>query len=237
MKKIISAFLCACLLLSLSFTAFAEGLEISVNVRVEGYDKCLYHKEVSVPFTEDMTVQDVLVYLNENDSDLNIVGADTGYITEINGEKATDKGGEFGWDGWYFALNDSVPNSGISSIAVSEKDSIVLYYGDYPCQYTQVDYSNLDKTGAIYFYSVETQYDENWNPVGTYNAPITEAKVVIGDDIYTTDENGYIFTDYESGTYSLQIEKYSSIEAPLLCRLENGYTFTSNNLLQNDSNG
>ena len=136
MKKTITFItLFALLLTAVVFSTNAVAVS-KVNIRIEGITKTLYQDTISMEITDTTSVADVLSLADKNSDSLTIVGIENGYITEVNGETSGKFGG---WDGWMYAVNDSVPEVGISSCPVKDGDSIVLYYGDYPCQYPSVN--------------------------------------------------------------------------------------------------
>ncbi|MGN1130460.1 MAG: DUF4430 domain-containing protein, partial [Ruminococcus sp.] len=130
MKKTITFItLFVLLLTSMAFSTNATA-DSQVNIRIEGITNTLYQDTVSMEITDSTTVADALSLADENCESLTISGLENGYITAVNGESSAQFGG---WDGWMYAVNDSVPEVGISSCPVKDGDTIVLYYGDYPC--------------------------------------------------------------------------------------------------------
>lgn len=221
MKRFLSSVLVITLFLSCAVFN-ASAVTSSVNVRIEGADNNIFSGVVELELTDKSTVADVLAYLDEVSRDITITGIEDGYITEINGEKAGAFGG---WDGWYYAVNGAVPDVGMSSCTVCQGDNIVIYYGDYPCQYPRIDIDRFYK-GILKFESYDTVYDDDWNPTSSWT-PITDALVTVGDSVYTTDENGVIYADTSKlfGSTTVQIEKKSPSGAPAVCRFEEDYSF------------
>ncbi len=212
--------------------------EMSVTVRIEGVSENLYYDTLSVPCDMDgLTVQDVLTYIDERNESLTITGADTGYISEVNGDKAGKFGG---WDGWLYAVNGVVPSVSISDYVLSENDSIVLYYGDpygVGMQYPSVDVSKLTN-GILTFTSEDTVYDENYNASVVVN-PVTDMTVEwfytpknseeILSVTYITDKNGQIEIDKDYltvGEHTIRVEKYNENGLPLVLRLPQDYVVT-----------
>lgn len=210
----------------ITFTVKAES-DSSVFVRIEGADKTLYSDKVVFSLTASTTVADVLAYLDESSEDISISGLSDGYISEINGEKAAAFGG---WDGWFYAVNGSVPDVGVAGYTVSEGDNIVIYYGDYPCQYPRIDVRQFYK-GVLKFESYDTVYDAEWNPTSAW-APIVGAAVTVGDSVCITDEQGMIYADTSKlfGPVTIQIEKKSPSGAPAVCRFEQDYSLMFNDI-------
>ena len=87
MKKFISVVLAALMLVS-AFAISVSAEAGNVSVRIEGAQKNIFEGEVSLDITDETTVADVLTALVAEDDTIKITGIDTGYITEINGEKA-----------------------------------------------------------------------------------------------------------------------------------------------------
>lgn len=227
MKKTITFItLFALLLTSMVFSANAAA-DSEVNIRIEGITNTLYQDTISMEITDSTTVADALSLADENSESLTISGLENGYITAVNGEISAQFGG---WDGWMYAVNDSVPEVGMSSYPVKDGDTIVLYYGDYPCQYPRVDLSKSYK-GIIKFESYDTTYDDNWNPTYSWE-PITGATVTVGDSKYTTDSNGVITVDTANLSYfnNVQIERKSTSGAPNVCRLDKSFGFYFNDI-------
>ena len=232
MKKIISVVLAALMLVSM-FAISVSAEDGSVSVRIEGASNTIYVGTVGLEINDDTTVADVLKALVDSGSGVSITGLDTGYITEINGEKADQfsQPDDYVYDGWYYAVSDVVPSEGISSCIVSDGDEIVLFYGDYPCQFPVMD-TNDYQNGKIKFESydyvngyMDTESNE-W--ISEYDwCPVKNAVVYLNDDVYTTNDNGEITvepTDY-TGFVTVQISKTSSIGAPAVCRFASDYGF------------
>ena len=225
MKKLLSLMLVLLVLLSCTAAANAQGgVESIVSLRIEGINSTLYDGVVALEIGENTTVKDVLTALTAANESVKIVGLDTNYITEINGDKAAAFGG---WDGWYYAVNDKAAQVGIDGYVVSPEDSIVLYYGDFPCQYPVVDYSEA-ANGVLTITSYDAEYDEYYNATFSY-VPVTDATVTLNGDKYTTDKDGKVnfnVADY-SGFISVQISKESATGAPAVCRFAPDEGFTA----------
>lgn len=227
MKKLFSLVTVLAIMLGcMTFNVYAQS-NASVSVRIEGAEQTLFNGVVEMALTEESKVSDVLVYLDKQSEDITITGAESGYITKVNDEESGKFGG---WDGWYYAVNDTVPDVGMKDFNISDGDSIVLYYGDYPCQYPRISTTQFYK-GILKFESYDTSYDENWNPTYAW-MPITGATVTVGDSTYTTDENGKIYADTTKlfGSTKIQIEKKSTSGAPAVCRLANDFSLMYNDV-------
>ena len=209
---------------SASFAVSAEETKANISLRVEGVDGNIYLETVSV--TDDdgsITAADALVYADKLSDKLEIKGAESGYITEVNGTAAGKFGG---YDGWYYAVNNEVPSVGVNECTVKDGDSLVLYYGGYPCQ---IPFADLDKLsdGVIAFKSNDLVFDENWNATPVV-APVEAANVTVNGVSFTTDKNGEITLgeDITAGELSVQIDKKDASGAPAVLRFAPGYTIS-----------
>lgn len=213
-------------MMSMFAIAASADSDYKITFRVESPNENLYFDTVSVPSDGSLTAAEALQYLDEKSDDLEFTGADTGYISAVNGIAAGKFGG---WDGWYYAVNNEAPSVGISDFSLSNGDSLVLYYGGYPCQIPNVDTSKLDSDGIIKFTSNDTEYDENWNPSVVVNG-VADATVTVNSDEYTTNSDGEITipSGKLESTMTLQIEKKDSTGAPAVLRLEPSYTVSCN---------
>ncbi|MGN0537193.1 MAG: DUF4430 domain-containing protein [Acutalibacteraceae bacterium] len=235
-KKILCALTVSALVAgSFCVTAFAaDEKEMTVTVRIEGISENLYYNTLSVPYnTDELTVQDVLMYIDEQNEDLTITGADIGWISAVNEDKEASFGG---WDGWLYTVNNVAPVVTVSDYALSEGDSIVLYYGDpygVGMQYPSVDTSDLSN-GILTFTSEDTVYDENYNATLVVN-PVTDMAVEwfyakdgeILSVTYITDGNGQITIDKDyltEGEHTISVGKYNEAGLPLVLRLAEDYT-------------
>lgn len=227
MKKALLTFallmtLTLCLTASLSLTAFAEENALSFNLRIEGINETLYYSTVSVPYEESLSLQDALLYLDANDDSLSFTGADSDYITEINGEAAGSFGG---WDGWLFTVNGTSLATAMSSCILNENDKVVLYYGDpygIGMQFPNVEI----KEGKLLFTSANTVYDESFNPTVVIN-PVVSATVSINGETFVTDENGEISLEHsklKNGANSISISKNAENGCPMLLRFAPDFT-------------
>lgn len=237
-KKILCALTVAALAAgSFCVTAFAaDEKEMTVTVRIEGISENLYYDTLSVPYnTDELTVQDVLMYIDEQNEDLTITGADIGWISAVNEDKESSFGG---WDGWLYTVNGVSPVVTVGDYVLNAGDSIILYYGDpygVGMQYPSVDTSDL-ANGVLTFTSEDTIYDEDYNAHSVVN-PVTDMTVewfYTEDDkplsvTYTTDKNGQITIDKSyltEGEHTISIEKYNESGLPLILRLAEDYTVT-----------
>ena len=110
-------------------SVFAAPVQIQVSLRIEGVHANVYNKTVTLTADDlPITVQDLLIYVDATEANVTITGADTGYVTAVNGEAAGQT--EVGWDGWMFRLNGVAPDTGISATSLADGDAVVLYYSD-----------------------------------------------------------------------------------------------------------
>lgn len=208
-----------------SISAFADNeKQMSVTVRIEGISKNLYYNTVDIPYTgENLTVQNALMYVDQQSDDITITGVENGWITAVNDEKQASFGG---WDGWLYTVNGISPTDTVNDHMLSDGDSVVLYYGDpygVGMQYPEIDTSKITD-GILTFTSKDTSYDADYNPTVVTN-PVKDAKVELGTEdgsvSYTTDENGSINIDDKyltEGNHSISISKVSENGLPLVLR-------------------
>ncbi len=233
MKRIISIALALMMIVSVcavSVISSDAAEKSSVRIRIEGSEKTVMDTKYSFDPEEETTLGAALEKLAQT-FDINIVGLDKGYISEINGEKAGKFGG---WDGWYYSVNDETPSVGVNDYQLKESDeNICIYYGGYPCQIPVPDFSKV-REGVISFKSYDAKYDESGNATYSWN-PVTDAVVTFNgdkDDKYTTDSDGVIkFSPEKYATYStvfVQIEKTDASGAPAVCRLKSNTGFSPN---------
>ena len=226
-KKSLSVILAVLMVLTcFGAVAFAANDEITVSLRVEGIKSCLYYGDVTV--NGGASVLDVIKKADSLDDTLTVSVIESqygAYISAVNGEKeATFKG----WDGWLFRVNDVEPSSGASFVTVADGDSIVLYYGDpygVGMQYPTIDTNKLTE-GKISFTSLDTIYDENWNPT-TAEVSVKDYTLIWDGTAIKADENG-VCTIPEgkltNGNHSVQIEKAAENGCPLVLRLAPDFT-------------
>jgi hypothetical protein len=229
-KSVVAGIICV-VLISISLVSFTSAEELSVNVRIEGISENLFYGDVTVAFTDELTVKDVLIFINDNYNEITIVGADVNFVTTVN----SDSSGTFGgFDGWYYMVNSQAPAVGIGDYVLTGGEKIVLYYADGVTQVPSADISRISE-GVIKFTSVDTTYDEQWNATVTTN-PVSNATVTWGSGdnkvTYTTDANGEITIASQylvPGEYKIQIEKYDVNDVdgkflPLVLRFADDYT-------------
>ncbi len=220
--KIISASLATLLITSSAVTAFAaEEKDINVSLRIEGIDSCLLYN--SYELSEGSTASDLIQYADKLSDAITVTGAENGYITDVNGETAGKFGG---WDGWQYTVNAVSPSVGVNDYTLKNNDTVVLYYGDYPCFIPQIDTSALYTDGKLSFTAEQTTYDSDWNPTVSTVA-IADMTVTFDGHTYTTDENGSITlskADFTSGEHSVQVAKKNANGAPAVCRYADDFT-------------
>lgn len=220
--KFISASLATLLVSASAVTAFAaETKDITVSLRIEGVDSCVLYDNYEIP--QGSTAADLIQYADKLSDDVTVTGAENNYITDVNGETAGKFGG---WDGWQYIVNSVSPNVGVGDYTLSDNDTVVLYYGDFPCLLPQIDTSALNSDGKISFNAESTTYDNDWNPTVSTVA-IADMTVTFDGHTYTTDKNGTISlskADFTSGEHSVQVEKKNSNGAPAVLRYADDFT-------------
>lgn len=236
-KKTMSVLLCAVMLLcGLVSAALAAGEDVSVSLRVEGIDSCLYYGDVTVK--NGSTAYDVLKTADDADDGLTVTAYDSTYGKYVSGINDIYAGTytEKAWDGWLYRVNGTEPEVGIDSYTVSDGDSVVIYYGDPYNTGMQYPTAKTDKLsdGKLYFTSLDTVYDENWN-AEIQEVTITGYTLIWGwgdgqTMEITPDENGIctipdvVLTD---GEHSVQIVKTDSATGlPTVLRFAPDYTVT-----------
>lgn len=242
--KKVFGFLAAALLAGTScVTAFAENdaKSLSVTLRIEGISENLYYDTVEIPYTtENLTVQDALIYIDNQSDDITITGADIAWITDINGDLSGTFGG---WDGWLYTVNNTEPSVGVDGYILEDNDSVVLYYGDpygVGMQYPKADVSDI-ANGVLTFTSENIVYDENFNS-SVVASPVTDATVkwfyttaskdgteVISSAVYITDKDGKITVDKSlltEGEHHISIERTNESGLPTVLRFADDYTIT-----------
>lgn len=231
MKKIISLVLAAAILTS-CFVIAAYATTLSFSVRIEGAEKNLYDKTLDISTDDndpiDFSLGDALSYINQSEASITIEGIENGYITSVNGETAGKFGG---YDGWYYSVNGVVPDIGINDYKLQDGDSVVLYYGDYPCQVPKLDLKDAEK-GVIKVQSYDSVWyqDKNgeWQSTSDW-APVIGAELNLNGIKCTTDENGVAKFNRssfkQSDTVYVQISKYSDKGCPQVLRFAPGYNF------------
>ncbi len=215
-KKSMSIVLVVMMLLgSLALSSFAAD-DVTVSLRIEGIEECLFYGDVTVP--ADATAYDVLLKADEKDDSLTVVSSASiygAYITSINGITSGSYTA-MKWDGWSYMIDGVAPEVGVDGYKVENDDVIIMYYADpwntgmqYPIAHTE----NV-ADGEISFTSMDTVYDENWNAV-TKECAITGYTLTWGYNgktvEITPDENGVCKIPYKYltiGEHTVQIEKY-----------------------------
>lgn len=232
--KIISVSLSALLMSATTATAFAtETNDITVSLRIEGADSCILYSSYEI--SAGSTASDLIQYADSLSDDVTVTGAEDGYITDVNGESAGKFGG---WDGWNYSVNAVAPNVGVNDYTLEDNDTVVLYYGDYPCYIPQVDTSALSSDGRLTFTALSTEYDDNWNPIVS-TVPLVGMTVYFDGKEYTTDSDGAVVIDEDQltfGRHSVQVEKKNENGAPAVCRFARDYTVFADTKVFGDAN-
>lgn len=215
MKKILALGLAVLLIVSvLAVSVSAEEGEENDHtyyVRIEGVSANLYNGMFTVNTeAEKVTAKDLFVAMDSQVEELTFTGLNDGYISSVNGETAgtqTDKG----WDGWMFRVNGEAPDVGIADFALEDYDEVVLYYSDEfntGMQFPQIDGSMLT-FGVLHFYSLDTEYDEQSNPV-VKNNPVQDMTVIVDGVEYKTSEAGNITLNAAqrtTGSHTIQVSR------------------------------
>lgn len=232
--KIISVSLSALLMSATTATAFAtETNDIKVSLRIEAADSCILYSSYEIP--EGSTASDLIQYADSLSDDVTVTGAEDGYITDVNGESAGKFGG---WDGWNYSVNAVAPSVGVNDYTLENNDTVVLYYGDYPCYIPELDTSALSSDGKLTFTAQSTEYDDNWNPIVS-TVPLVGMTVYFDGKEYTTDSDGTVVIDESQltfGRHIVQVEKKNENGAPAVCRFARDYTVFADTKVFGDAN-
>lgn len=228
-KKTLSVLLAALLLGCTALVAFAADGDITVSLRVEGLDKCLFYDDVTVP--ADSTALDVLKKADASTETLTLNVSESqygAYLNAINdlfaGSMTTKR-----WDGWMFRVNDVPSSVGIDAYKVEADDCIVVYYsdeyGDYGMLYPVLDESKLGE-GKVSFTSTVTEYDSETGEPTEKEAAVTGYTLIWDGEEVTPDENGVVtLTEAQmtEGEHSVQIERYAENGLPTVLRFAPDY--------------
>lgn len=220
--------------------AFAADKTMNLTLRIEGINENVFYDSVEVPYTDTLTLQEALAFVDSEDDSISITGIDAAYITDVNGDTAGHFGG---WDGWLYTVNGVEAAVGIDGMQLADGDSILLYYGDpygVGMQYPVADTADISK-GIIRFTSSDTKYDADYNATVTVN-PVVGATVTWSNgDVtadYTTDDNGEISIDKDlltQGDHAVQISKFSDAGIPLVLRYAPDYTVNVSEVVPADN--
>ena len=216
-------------LMCLSVSAFAA--DTTVKLRIEGVDKCYFYGDVKV--ADGATALDVLKAADAADDSLTvtIVESEYGlYLSAINGVYAGSYTEKM-WDGWSYRVNDVAPTVGVDAYEVSDGDSMVMYYNDEWNTGMQYPVAKTDKLseGKIYFTSMDTVYDENWNAT-VAECAVTGYTLIWDGKKITPDAEGVCTIDASlltAGKHTVQIEKYDAKTGlPTVLRFAPDFTVT-----------
>lgn len=219
-KKSLSVILAVMMIFGcLSAAVFAQDSSMTVSLRIEGIDSCLYYGDI---VTKDgASVLDVIKLADEKDSSLSIdISKSTygDYITAVNGITAgsyTTKQ----LDGWLYMVDDESPIVGVSAYRLTSGQKVVLYYGEPFNTGMQYPIMNTDKLsdGILSFTSIDTTYDpDTWEPF-VAECAVNDYTLIWGYNgktvKLTADENGICTIPYKYLTYgehTVQIERYDA---------------------------
>ena len=227
-KKSLSVVLAALMLICAAIPAFAAE-EITVSLRVEGIEKCLFYGDVSV--AKDATAFDALKAAADKDESLTLTTTESQYgiylaaINDLYAGSQTEKG----WDGWMFRVNDEAISVSMDQYTVKADDRVVVYYsdeyGETGMLYPVADTSKL-ADGKLSFTSTVTEYDANWN-MTEKEVVITGATLIWDGEKLTADENGVYtipFMKLLGSEHNVQLERYAENKLPNVLRFAPDYT-------------
>lgn len=241
MKKII-ALLLSVMMVAGMCAAFAEDADLvlistneapaaapspSVTLRIEGAAETIFYGVVALE--ENDTVLTVLERtLTAAEIEYTVSDSAYGgkYLSALGGETEATFGG---YDGWMYSVNGVSPYDTIDVYALTDGDSILLYYGDMGILLPLITVEHgEDGIVTLIAEADVTTYDEQWNPTVT-REPIAGAKLLVDENEYTTDENGKAVLSAEDSakeTVSFQIVKSSEAGLTEVIRFAPGYTLT-----------
>ena len=229
-KGILAFALCISLLaFSAATPAMAADSEvITVSLRIEGLEGTLYYNK-QVDIAAEATVTALLTAVNGMEGSPEITITEVGfgsYVSDVNGLSEFAHGG---MSGWSYRVNGESPTVGIDDCILESHDEVVCFYGDpfgIGMQYPLVDISRLRSGGIIRFTSIDTTYDEQWNPIYTEN-PVDRATVTFDGLTRTTNDDGEITLPDSArlpGFRSLRIERYDEeTGVPTVLRFASDY--------------
>lgn len=229
-KVLISVIGASLTTLSAPFSAYASAAsespqddQLSVSLRIEGIESCIFNDTLSVSADGGkISLADFILLADEKNDSFIVSGIDSGYITAVNDDTEKSFGG---WDGWLYTVNGIEPTVGINDLMLADGDSVILFYSDKYGVGMQFPRFSLD-SGYCTFESVDTVYDDNWNPTDVVN-PVADMTVMWDGVKYTTDENGRIplpVSAMTKGVHECSYEKYAESGLPLVLRSEPGFT-------------
>ncbi|MAF80179.1 hypothetical protein CL629_03820 [bacterium] len=172
--------------------AVFEAEEPLVTYRIEG--------SVETFCSGEMRVENPLVLIEE-------VAEECGFTYEIEEfsfgpylKRIGDDEAE-GFIGWLYAVNLELPSVGAADYALEENDSILWHYGESEEPYMRVSISDEEvDIGESVTATVEYFEEEAWTL-------LEGAEVNVGDDTYTTGEDGVVSFTPTSGYFEVFAEK------------------------------
>ena len=169
-KKILALVFVVAMVCSLAVPAFAADGDIKVRVTVIGRDGTILENRTEVTLSaKNQNIEKALK--DEKVADNVDVSSSTGKVTAVNGLKATspEVTGEFGTGAYVVALNGKPVYEDLATVAVANKDEIVVYWADTTLgtKLVQYDASKIAQgVLAFYYYDAEG-----------VKQPLTNAKV------------------------------------------------------------
>ncbi|SHH23032.1 prenyltransferase/squalene oxidase repeat-containing protein [Tepidibacter thalassicus] len=213
-KRLLSLLLIFAMVLSFTpvfdFNVYADSDIHTVRVRVEGKDKTLFDKEVTV--TDEVYGIDIL---KKAVGEENIEGTDGEYgflIEGIFGEKGENKEGYSTSWGLYVGKDGELESSpvGISTLALKGVDELLLHikavdasWNDLTC----IPKLEVAEDGnKLTVKKIVVKYDENWKPIKS-EEKVEGATLEIEGKKYTTDKNGEVEISLEPGKHIVKVSK------------------------------
>lgn len=221
----------AILICSLGVTAAGQEEDSSVtfSLRVEGISETLYYNPaITLNYEgENLTLSAALAMVGEMEDAPSFTleeGEYGTYLSAVNDEAEASFGG---YDGWLYRVDGVSPDEGIGSCVLSDGLEVLLYYSDefgVGMQFPAADVSLLISDGIVSFTSLDTVYDDDYNPAAVIN-PVAGASVTWDGADYITDEDGKILVAAETrtiGSHSVGIERCEESGLPTVLRYAPG---------------
>mgnify|MGYP000854734100 CR=1 FL=1 len=217
-KRIWFIIIAVSLMIVLPYTVFAEENSAKhISIRIEGIHDTIAQTPDNYTFSGETALEAVREFLNAQKIPYHI--QDDAYIISIGGETA----GTFdGWDGWLFAVNGVMAETGMGSYKVQDNDRIVVFYGGYTPQtllpVIEIKPERILQGEEFQVKIKSTYFDYGKQQNVTVN--IQGAEVLFNEKTYTTDANGEvkITAPETAGLYELKVSQDRSDNYPLIVR-------------------
>lgn len=212
--RLVSIMLSVMVLFSCMLTVSAEEGEaaepvekIKVSIRVEGLEKTLADKEISVD--KGSTVQSIL-----DTAALDVTYTAEGAVASVKGESTVTS------SQWQYAVDGAIKTDAVSAYIVENDAGIILFNATQDAVIPSFDAEEVEISGVIKF--------EGTDKTGA-KAPIANATVKwetkSGYVTYTTDKDGKIYLPQDvltKGDHTVEISKTNAYGVPMVVRFDAG---------------